>query len=238
MWYLHLRESLAPELAEGSSGQIDRALGPDLADELESLAGVVQSVAPLVAKAAPGALKGAATGFMLGGPVGALAGGLAGGLSGSGALPGVNQPAPTGSAATAAAQSRVPIANPAALQLLLTLLRPEVVEALIAMVLGRNGARGVDISGQPVPVAAVSNLIQSLAEAASATHHAIQPRGGVPRYLSEARRRGEDISTPAVRTAALLELVHDAWDDDLPQADADFEDELDAEDLYPGEMSP
>ena len=231
MWYLHLRESLAPELAEGSSGQIDRALGPDLADELESLAGVVQSVAPLVAKAAPGALKGAATGFMLGGPAGALAGGVAGGLAGSGALPGVNQAVP-------AAPSRGPIANPAALQLLLTLLRPEIVEALIAMVLGRNGSRGVDISGQPVPVAAVSNLIQSLAEAASATHHAIQPRGGVPRYLSEARRRGEDISTPAVRTAALLELVHDAWDDDLPQADADFEDELDAEDLYPGEMSP
>ena len=233
MWYLHLRESLAPELAEGSSGQIDRALGPDLADELESLAGVVQSVAPLVAKAAPSALKGAATGFMLGGPAGALAGGVAGGLAGSGALPGVNQAVPVG-----AAPSRGPIANPAALQLLLTLLRPEVVEALIAMVLGRNGSRGVDISGQPVPVAAVSNLIQSLAEAASATHHAIQPRGGVPRYLSEARRRGEDISTPAVRTAALLELVHDAWDDDLPQADADFEDELDAEDLYPGELNP
>ncbi|MCW5802919.1 MAG: hypothetical protein KIT31_11080 [Deltaproteobacteria bacterium] len=121
----------------------------------------------------------------------------------------------------ATSSGRAPaIANPAALELLLTLLRPEVVEALVAMVLGRNGARGVAIAGQPVPVAAVTNLIQALAEAASTTHHTTHVRRGVPRYLSEARRRGEDITAPEVRTAALLELIRDAWDDDLAAGDA------------------
>lgn len=236
MRHVHLRESLSWELAGAPSRQIDRVLGRDVAEDLEDLSGIARSVAPQIAKAAPGALKGAATGFAMGGPVGALAGGIAGGIAGSGAIPGANRNGRT-PASSNQGQPATSVANPAALQLLLTLLRPEVVEALIAMVVGRHGSRGVEIAGQAVPVAAVTNLIQSLAEAASAAHHTMGGRRGVPRYLSDARRRGEDISASEVRTAALLELVHDAWDDDIAEADHSIDDELDVEDLYPGELA-
>lgn len=191
----------------------------------------------------------------MGGPAGAVAGGLGGGLASAGLIGGgqgaqaSGQTAPTAATQTGAPQTAAPtnssIANPAALQLLLTLFRPEVVEALIAMVLGRNGASGVQIAGRAVPVAAVSNLIQSLSEAASASHYASGARSGTPRYLSEARGRGEDISASEVRSAALLELIHEAWDSDIAEAshpvdeylDEDIDAELAAEQFYPGELT-
>lgn len=264
--HVELRESLSWRLAEAPSERIDRLLGRDVAEDLGDLAGAIRNVAPYLAKAAPGALKGAATGFMVGGPVGAVAGGVGGGLAGiagagpaaptSAAQAAVPQPggpagvAPAVVAQPGAAQATAPqpgsaIANPAALQLLLTLFRPEVVEALIAMVLGRNGAPGVEVAGRAVPVGAVTNLIQSLSEAASASHHASVRSSGTPRYLSEALRRGEDVAAPGVRSAALLELIHDAWDDDIAAAseapdedlDEEFDDSLDGADFYPGGLT-
>lgn len=270
--HVQLRESLSWRLAKAPSGHIDRLLGREVAEDLGDLAGAIRNVAPYLAKAAPGALKGAATGFMVGGPIGAVAGGVGGGLASSGLIGSGGQAAPTSAVQApvlqpgtpvGAAQAAVPpsapfgvaqaaptqpgsaIANPAALQLLLTLLRPEVVEALIAMVLGRNGAPGVEIAGRAVPVGAVTNLIQSLSEAASASHHPSATRNGTPRYLSEALRRGEDITARDVRCGALLELIQDAWDDDVAEAsdpidedlDEDFDDQLDAADIYPGELT-
>jgi hypothetical protein len=179
-------------------------LEDELADDLESVSSAFHAVRQQVQQAAPGALKGAATGFMMGGPMGALAGAAAGGLASSGVLSGASASAPA-------------VANPAALELLLTLLRPEVVDALIAMVLGRAGARSVPIAGKQVPVAAVTNLIQSLAEHASAAHHALRPRGGTPGYLGESLRRGEDIASSHVRANALLALVHEAYEEDFDE---------------------
>ncbi|MEJ7599009.1 MAG: hypothetical protein WKG01_13965 [Kofleriaceae bacterium] len=223
------------ELASATSNRINHVLGPALADELED----ISSIARTVMQVAPGALQGAAKGFLVAGPAGAAVGALGGGLASSGVLGG-------GAPAKTAPQQPVQaVANPAALQLLLTLLRPEIVEALIAMVLGRNGARGVEIAGQAVPTAAVTNLIQSLAEAASATHHASRPHVGVPRYLADARGRGEDISSPEVRARSMLGLIHEAWEDDLDdqleeelddELDEDIDEALDAEDIYPGEL--
>jgi hypothetical protein len=226
MGYGGLREALSRELAAASTHRIKRAIGAELADDLEDLSGALKTVGSHVAKAAPGALKGAATGFLMGGPAGALAGAAAGGLSSSGVLSG-RQGAVPGQGA---------IANPAALELLLTVLRPEVVDALIALALGNHGARAVPIAGTPVPVGAVTSLIQSLAEQASATHHASNPRMGMPRYLTEAMRRGHDIGSASVRAEAVLTLVHDAWDDDVDEAyDEEFADDIDeaaeAEDL-------
>lgn len=208
MGHENLRDALSNELAEASSSRIARTIGPDLANDLES----VSSAFRVAQQVAPGALKGAATGFMMGGPMGALAGAAAGGLASAG----TGGPRPMFSPATTTAAG---VANPAALELLLTLLRPEVVDALIAMVLGRAGARSVPIANTQVPVAAVTNLIQSLAEHASATHHAMHPRGGIPRYLGEALHRGEDIASPHVRANALLSLVHEAYvlDEDLDE---------------------
>jgi hypothetical protein len=232
---------LSPQLADAPSRRIDRVIGPDLAEDLESVSSMVRTVGGALQQHGPGILKGAATGFLAGGPAGALVGGIGGGLSSAGVLPGAGA-APAGAQPLAVAPvPGQPIANPAALQLLLTILRPEIVEALIAMALGRHGARGVEIAGQAVPVAAVSNLIHSLAEVASASHHAMRPQNGVPRYLAPARMRGEDISSPEVRATALLELIHDAWDEDIDEGvDEDFDEHFDEDvdesidEIYPG----
>lgn len=218
----YLRDALAESLADASHARIHRVLGAELAEGLDDIARIARAAVPYVQKAAPAVLQGAATGFLTGGPAGALVGGAAGGISslGVGAAPSAGMPARAGAPPGApAAGASAAIANPAALQLVLALLRPEVIDALIAMGFGREGARQVPIAGTSVPVAAYANLIQSLAEDALATHHPIARDSGVPRYLSEAIAGGEDISHAHVRARALHSLVREAWQDDaaLPE---------------------
>jgi hypothetical protein len=226
MGFENLRAALARELADASSARIERVLGAELADDLENISGVFQTVGKHVQQVAPGALRGAATGFLVGGPAGALVGASGGGLASSGLVPGLTAPA---TQAATPASTPHPIANPAALELLLTILRPEVVDALIALALGRAGARAVPIAGTQVPVAAVTNLIQSLSERASLAQHATRARGGIPRYLAEARQRGEDIADMHVRANALLSLVREAWRDDDEAFADDFSEDIDEE---------
>jgi hypothetical protein len=225
MRYVALRESLSGHLADAPARRIERVLGVDLAAGLESVSSELRSAARYIQRAAPGILQGAATGFAAGGPAGAVLGAVGGGLAGAGAGTGgvaVN-------AANAAAAPSQPVANPAALELLLTLLRPEVVEALIALALGGRGARTVSIAGMPVPVGAIPELVRSLAEQASATWSTestrVRPdaRASLPRYLAVAARRGEDVGAPHVRANALRALVHEAWGDD---AEGAWDDEL------------
>ena len=127
--FRNLREALSVKLADAPSRRINRTLGGVLAEDLEDILDVARSAAGQVQQIAPGVLQGAATGFLAGGPGGAVVGGLLGAAKG-GTLP-----------RGAAAATPGPVANPAALELLLTVLRPEVVEALIAMALGRLGAQ-------------------------------------------------------------------------------------------------
>jgi len=194
-WFQDLRQVLADDLIDLADDDIDDLLDADIADELESLASIaravgrkVQEYAPVLAKqvmkVAPGALKGAATGLLAGGPAAAVLGAVAG-VSGTGpAAPASKEVPAKGAAPTTAAAPA--ITNPAALQLLLTLFRPEVVEGLMAMALGRLGTPTVDVGATPVPVAAVTNLVQSLAECATAAHRATEARGDVHEYQAEA----------------------------------------------------
>jgi hypothetical protein len=222
MRHRYVREVLSERLADAPASRIDHRLGPELAEGLDDIARIARAAAPYLQKAAPGILQGAATGFLTGGPIGALVGGAAGGVSSLGArpAPGVSPQAPQAGANPA-------VANPAALQLVATLLRPEVIDALMAMALGAQGAKQVPIAGANVPVGQVANLIQSLAERAVASH---PPTEAIPAYLADAAVRGENIAMPHVRADALHALVREAWEADESFGE-DIDEEAEARDL-------
>ena len=219
----HLRDALADGLAGASSCRIDRALGADLAEGLDDVLGVARSAAARVQRAAPGVLQGAASGYLAGGPAGAVVGGTLGALG-----------VPPYPPVTDAAGRSQGVANPAALELLLTVLRPEIVEALVALALGRLGAPAVPVAGVPVPVAAVPNLVQSLAEQAAVAHPPIAARR-VPAYLGEAYTRGEDIGSPMVQAESLRALLRESadWleDHEIPQRNHEVDGSADLLDL-------
>ena len=129
---------------------------------------------------APGAIQGALKGFMIGGPAGAALGAVAGG---AGARLRSPTHAATPSANLTAANQSGAVANPAALQLLAALLRPEVIQALGAMSLGAAGVPQVPVAGQQVPIAAFANLLSTMA-------------GQIPRP----RRRSKIVSGRSVAT--------------------------------------
>jgi hypothetical protein len=99
---------------------------------------------------------------------------------------------------------------PAASQLLQTVLRPETLQALVSMAMGPTGKPNVSVGGTPVPVAAFSNLIGTLAGRAEAESRAAEAmaRESVPAYLQD--YAGEAKGDPAVaesRAEALFELL-------------------------------
>lgn len=239
-----LRSLLADEIADLPDEDLEDALGAEVAYQLEDLAGIARTVGKHVKKAGPGALQGAVTGFLTGGPMGAALGAAAGaaqpylGKAGSTAQPSpvaAPQSPPVGAAPQASGAGNTAVANPAALQLLLTMLRPEVTDALLAMALGRRGAQTVPVGERDVPVAAFSNLIQSLAERASVDHHTSRRAGpyvpghktAIPRYLAGHVTRAE-LASPEGRADALLRLLADAGDDAegaLAEGDIEEDDE-------------
>jgi hypothetical protein len=224
-----LREVLGPSLDRSDDRDLGRALTPEVADLLEDLASAFSTAGRELAKRAPGALAGAAQGFLVGGPAGAAVGA---GLGAAGVMPGATgggggASAP-GVAPTIALQAGGAANHPAAiLTLLSSLLRPEVLQGLLAMAAGPAVApQTVPVAGLQVPVGSFATLIQSLAGRAAAEHHARHaPTGGLPEYLGEVA--GADLANPDVRAAALLGLLCEADAADL----AAYDGGADAEDL-------
>lgn len=102
--------------------------------------------------------------------------------------------------------------SPAAAQLLQVIQRPEIMQALMAMVMGQSGRRSMPVAGASVPTAAFTNLIGTLANRATAEYSAAvsAPAEGAA-YLYD--YAGEALADPAVaeqRAARLLELLHEA----------------------------
>lgn len=190
-------------LAEGNDLD-DVALSLDELQLIDSAGQWASVVGQHLQKAAPGAIQGALTGFMSGGPVGAVAGAAMGGASAY-MKPGAG--APGASAASGGA------ANPAALQLLAAILRPEVLQALGAMSAGASGAQQISVAGQPVPVAAFANMLASVAGQAAFNHHTATPSPGAA-------------AQPSVRAEELLSLLAEAADDD------EFDDDDDVFDAW------
>jgi hypothetical protein len=102
--------------------------------------------------------------------------------------------------------------SPPAAQLLQTIFRPEVLQALMAMVLGQAGRPNIPVGATQVPVGAFANLVRELADRAAAEYNAgaATPREDIPAYLQdflgEARH---DPATPSGRAARLFEVLQE-----------------------------
>lgn len=218
-------EDVSPEDLELSIGNVLNAAG-----------NVAQNVLPVVAPIAP--IAGAGIGTALGGPVGAAIGGQLGTIAGQAIAPG--KPAQPGAMPPTPAGQMMPPGggSPSAAQLLPMLCNPEVLQALMAMLMGGAGRPNVMVGNTPVPPGAVANTIAALANQAAAEYNAVAPGGeAVPRYLLD--ERGEFLCDPAVpeqRAAVLVRRFNEAarqeyWARDEDYDDYDVEEDLE-DDMY------
>jgi hypothetical protein len=208
----------------------------DLEDFWKTLQGVGGAVSKALPGIASGALTGAGTGAALG-PWGALGGALIGGTVGGlthsqqpqrpspQGPPLVPQtPVPPGPP-SAPSQPQIPLhqtapptptpvsgGSPAAAQLLQTILRPETLQALMAMLMGQAGRQNIPIGNTQVPTSAFANMLGSLANQAAAEFNAVTAPayGESPSYWQNFA--GEATGDPAVaehRARALWELLQE-----------------------------
>ena len=190
-------------------------------EDLEDFWGSLKSVGGAVSKALPGIASGALTGATTGaalGPWGALGGAVVGGTLGGVSQPGGPPPRtpmpPTHAprAPLAPSPAAPPLAaSPAAAQLLQAALRPEMLQALMAMLMGQAGRSSVPVGNTAVPVGAFANLLGVLANEAAAEYNAVvSARGeGVRPYEDFVETVG-DPALPEDRARALWQLLKDA----------------------------
>ncbi|CUH82542.1 hypothetical protein [Tropicibacter naphthalenivorans] len=195
---------------------VEEVLAGATAEEVENFARSLRqfgkAAGPLAAKALPGVVSGATTGAAAG-PWGAVIGGvvggatslLAGGGSGGGkgkprrpSPPSPSQPSPTRPAGSAPRPAprpapRAPVqaghdpAVEATARLLLLLARPEVQNALLALLMGNAGRRTVRANGESLPIETVA---EALASASAEVVHATRP---TPLHDTPPTRRLHDV---------------------------------------------
>ncbi len=209
-----LEDILAPEYSNLPRERIEQIFEATLGDvspeDLENFWGTLKNIGGAVSKALPQILPVAGTvvGTAFGGPAGAALGGALGSVAGR-AIGGAVGPRPPAGVPPSA--QRPPQTAPAAGQLMQTMFRPEMLQALMAMLMGQAGRRNIPVGGTPVPVGAFTNLLGVLANQAAAEYNAVVPNGGSPRYFHSFT--GETMGDPAVaehRAAALWELLQEA----------------------------
>jgi hypothetical protein len=221
--YPAIREVLSDTYADAAPETIEQLVEsayPGLvAEDLESFFGTLRSAGQAVGKVAkralPGVIQGATAGAALG-PWGALAGGIAGGALSAATSGGAARRPRRAAPARRPAPSAVPVQgarSPAAAQLLRTLARPEVSQALRSMALGSAGRRSVDLGGRSIPTGAITNLLGQLLERAEEEMHAhsVGQTSGTPAYLlDDAGEYLVDPSDPLQRADLVLELFAEA----------------------------
>lgn len=227
--YPQLSRVFAPEYGEMPAEVIEKfvaqTFGENVSAEdlefsfknfLRSAGQVAQQVLPV---AAP--IAGAALGTFLGGPAGAMIGGQLGSLAGQLIAPGRPAQPPRAMPPTPALRAMPSIpagpampataGSPAAAQLLQMIARPEVLQALMGMVMGGAARPNVAIGNTPIPLGAIANALGALANQAAAEYNAVAAGGeAVPRYLLD--ERGEFLCDPAVpeqRAAVLVQRLNE-----------------------------
>jgi len=240
--YPQISKILAPEYGEMPAEVVEKIIarnfGEDVSPEdLEfSIGNFLKAVAPIAGALAP--IAGTVIGTAVGGPLVGAALGQLGSMAGRAIAPG--KPAPPGAMPPTPAGQMMPAGggSPSAAQLLQMLSRPEVFQALMAMIMGGAGSPNMMVGSTSVPSAAVANTIAALANQAAAEYNAVAPGGeAVPRYLLD--ERGEFLCDPAVpeqRAAVLVRRFNEAarqeyWARDEDYDDYDVEEDLEA-DMY------
>jgi hypothetical protein len=217
--YIEIREILAPPYHKLPSKDIEQMLeradisAEDLENFLGTLKDIGRGVVNVLPQVLPGAIQGATAGAALG-PWGALGGALLGGLGGAlggGQRPG--QPTPPPQVAPQMPLPQMPGTPPAAAQLLTTMFHPQVLQALMAMLLGQIGRQNIPVGATQVPVGAFTNALGVMAnQAATEYNAAVTASGGnVPAYLvGFAGEVSGDPALPEYRAARLMELLQEA----------------------------
>jgi hypothetical protein len=236
-----LRDVLRVEYRNLPDEQIEQIFESTLGvspEDLEDLENFWNDVSRALPGIASGALTGASTGLGVAGPWGALGGALIGGTVGGlthsqqpqrpppQRPPLVPQtPVPPGPP-SAPSQPQIPLqqtapptptpmpgGSPAAAQLLQTILRPETLQALMAMLMGQAGRQNIPVGNTQVPTSAFTNLLGVLTNQAAAEFNAVT---APPAYGESLRYwenfAGEPMGDPAVaehRAAALWELLQE-----------------------------
>lgn len=253
-------ESLRLHVNENLAGLPDHALAEALADhniDAEAMEGFFDDLGKFAARAAPAVLPiaGKVIGGIYGGPAGAAIGGQLGSLAGGAISSATGQrpaapprvappraaPPPALGRATRVvappAPAPAPIAagggSPAAGQLLHTIMRPEVLQAIGSMAMGSSGRSEVPVNGTGVPVSAFSNLLSVLAGLAGSEYGESMARfeSAVPEYMRG--ESGEARGDPAVeedRARALYELLSEQESESESEAEwTEYEGETESE---------
>ncbi|MBF2062896.1 MAG: hypothetical protein IGS39_00445 [Calothrix sp. C42_A2020_038] len=110
------------------------------------------------------------------------------------------------------------LAPATAAQLLATIFQPQVLQALLAMVMGSAGRQTIAVGDNLVPLGAFANLIGTLANQAAAQYNAVTQEAGenIPQYLMDFN--GEFLVDPAVpeqRAGLLMNLLQQANQENL-----------------------
>lgn len=243
--YSELREILTPEYAALPSEDIEEyleSLGL-VAEDVEGILSGIRRVAGVLRPALSGALQGGSRGGVTGAVTGAIQGALGGGRSTSSPARRQSQPVtPVRSAGgPPTTTTTVQPATADLLQLLQTIFSPEVVQALVSMLLNllnddeqeALAQSHVSVGGTLVPDSAIPIALMDAAERFAAEFNLAMPGKdeGVPRYLLDAE--GEyrinpanpservDPVNPEHRAAVVLELLNQAADTE----EVAFEDE-------------
>lgn len=259
---------LATEHREMSPRQIEsmlkRNLGGTSLEQMEDFLNVMKDIGNVMVKALPAVLPIVGSAF---GPVGTAVGAAAGAVVG-GATQAANkkkQPSKPRSQTKPAAKSSVSSNQPSinqpsisatasnstnsAAQLLNVLMRPEVLQSIMAMMLGKDGTKEIKVGDQNVPVDAFANLLAVMANNMAAQYNTIsQPdEESIPNYLMDSNGEFKcDIAVPEQRATALLEILHEStqaspsivsnnsiyeWEHWKSMVEQEY-DELDLEDIY------
>lgn len=213
--YPGLREALAPPYRNLEAEDIESLFKSYnlSAEDMEGFFDTLKDIGKAVVNAAPAVLPVAGTvvGSAFGGPLGGALGGALGQAAG-----GAIGKATTPSAAPGRQIPRLPQsppgAAPTASQLVQTMFRPEMLQALLSMLLGQLGRSNVTVGNKSVPVEAFTNLLGTMAHQAQAEYNAanLGVTGDLPEYLRD--YSGEAIGDPAIaehRARALWELLQE-----------------------------
>jgi hypothetical protein len=228
-----VRAILSPEFDAFSDEQIEIMLessgvsAEEFESLLKSLKRIGQAALPIVRKVAP--IAGGAVGSLvapgIGTAIGAQLGGMAGQALGNVPQPGRRQTrtrrrrrAPAGRTpqrAPAGRTSRVarPQGSPAAVQLMQTMFRPEVLQALMSSIMGGAGNSRTQVGRTSVPVGSIANMLSVLASRAAAESNMMADDfdDGIPDYLmAEDGQYYGDPMSPEDRADALYALLQEA----------------------------
>lgn len=221
--YPEIRKVLGPDYRRRPAEDIEAILesaniDPEyMEDFLSTLGNIGRTVVGALPSIVP--VAGTVLGTAIGGPMGGAIGGALGSAAG-GALAGGQRPAqlPQPQMPSQPVTPQLAGASPAAAQLLQIIFRPEVLQALIAMLMtgifgGQAGARNIPVGNTSAPPGAFTNMISVLANEASAEYNAAVAANGetVPRYLRGfAREVQDDIAVPEHRARMLRETLQEA----------------------------